>query len=160
MLTVLAAEFNAELAVWNMRSHRLIRMIKQTDLTQVTLIPGSKMIVTGYKSGQIAVLNALIGAELFRLHPNKGPVLDMGISPDGKMLAIADGNTIQIWDTATGSSLPPLYDPAHKFRFSADSTQIYAATMRGWGGTVRFLPVCPKAPRRNIRCNSPLLCRG
>ena len=95
MLTVLAAEFNAELAVWDMRSHRL-SMIKQTDLTQATLIPCSKMIVTGYKPGQIAVLNALTGAELFRLHPNKGPVLDKGISPDGKMLAIADGNTIQL----------------------------------------------------------------
>ena len=136
MLTVLAADFNAELAVWDMRSHRLIRKIKQTDLTQAMLLHDTNLILTGYKSGHIAVLDALTGAEVFRLHPFKGPVLDMVASPDGKMLAVADGNTIRIWNTATGASLPPLSEPAHKLRFSADSTQIYAATLRG--GLVRL----------------------
>ncbi len=136
MLTVLAVGFNAELAVWDMRSHRLIRKITQTDLTQAMLMPGTNLIVAGYASGHIAVLDALTGAEVFRLHPFKGPVLDMVVSPDGKMLAIADGNTIRIWDAATGASLPPLYEPAHKLRFTADSTQIYAATLRG--GLVRL----------------------
>lgn len=136
MLTVLANGFNAELALWDMRSHRLIRKVKQPDLTQAMLLPGTNLIVTGYASGHIAVLDALTGAEVLRLHPFKGPVLDMVLSPDGKMLALADGNTVRIWNIATGTALPPLSEPAHKLRFSADSTQIYAANMQG--GLVRL----------------------
>lgn len=136
MLTVLATGVGAELAVWDMRSHRLIRKVKQPDLTQAMLLPASNLIVAGHASGHVAVLDALTGAEVFRLHPFKGPVLDMVTSPDGKLLAMADGNTIRIWNTATGQAMPPLYEPAQKLRFAADSTQIYAANLQG--GLVRL----------------------
>ncbi len=135
MLTVLANGFNAELALWDMRSHRLIRKIKQPDLTQAQLIAGSTLIVAGYASGHIAVLDALTGAELRRWHPFKGPVLDMVISPDGKLLGMADGNALRIWNLTDGTAMPPIAEPAQKLRFSADSTQIFAANLQG--GLVR-----------------------
>ncbi|WP_426035544.1 WG repeat-containing protein [Cypionkella sp. TWP1-2-1b2] len=136
MLTVLANDINAELALWDMRSHRLIRKVKQPDLTQAMLLPGRNLIVAGYASGHIAVLDALTGAKLLRLHPFKGPVLDMVISPDGKLLGMTDGTTIRIWNLATGQAMPPLFEPAQKLRFTADSTQIYAANTQG--GLVRL----------------------
>lgn len=135
MLTVLANGLGAELALWDMRSHRLIRKIKQPDLTQAMLLPGSTLIVAGYASGHIAVLDALTGAELFRLHPFKGPVLDMVISPDGKLLGMADGHEIRLWNLTTGAAMAAMAEPAQKLRFSADSTQIYAANTQG--GLVR-----------------------
>ncbi|MES2433364.1 MAG: WG repeat-containing protein [Pseudomonadota bacterium] len=135
MLTVLANGFNAELALWDMRSHRLIRKVKQPDLTQAMLIPGSNLIVAGYASGHITVLDALTGAEVLRLHPFKGPVLDMVISPDGKLLGVADGNVIRLWNLTTGAAMATMDEPAQKLRFSADSTQIFAANQQG--GLVR-----------------------
>ncbi|MFC3182068.1 WG repeat-containing protein [Cypionkella sinensis] len=135
MLTVLANGFNAELALWDMRSHRLIRKVKQPDLTQAMLLPASNLVLAGYVSGHIAVLDALTGAEVFRLHPFKGPVLDMVVSPDGKLLAMTDGIEIGIWNLTTGAALSAMADPAHKLRFTADSTQIWAANQQG--GLVR-----------------------
>lgn len=59
----------------------------------------------------------------------------MVLSPDGKLLGLADGNAIRIWNLTTGQAMPAMAEPAQKLRFTADSTQIYAANQQG--GLVR-----------------------
>ncbi len=136
MITVLAHGFDAELALWDMKTHRLIRKIPAKDLTQAVLLPGTVLIAAGYASGHVAVLDGQSGAELFRIHPHKGAVLDMVLSPDGAQLATTDGQTVRLWSAQTGQSMGAVDEPAAKIRFSADSKTLYAASQGG--GLVQF----------------------
>ncbi len=131
MVTTLHFGLQGELGLWDFRTHRLIRKIKMEWATQAVLLPGRQILAVGLETGYVVLLDAVTGAELHRVHPHVGAVIDMVLSPDGATLATTDGATIQLWDTATGAQGAQINEPAHKLRFSRDGATLYAGTVRG-----------------------------
>jgi len=130
MLTTLNYD-QQEIALWDFRSHRLIRKIMVPEATQAVLLPGRQIVAVGLATGYLALLDAVTGAEVHRIHPHQGAVIDMVLSPDGATLATTDGTTIQLWDAKTGAQGVQLAEKAHKLRFSPDGATLYAGSKRG-----------------------------
>lgn len=131
MLTTLAMADEAEIALWDMKSQRLIRKFKVPQATQAMLLPGTELVAAGLSTGHLLILDAVTGEELHRIRPHKNAVIDMVLSPDGKWLATADADTVQLWDAATGQAAVTVREKAHKLRFSDDSAALWAGTRRG-----------------------------
>lgn len=136
----------SEIALWDFRSHRLIRKIRVPEVTQAVLLPGRQIVAAGLKTGYLVLLDAATGAELHRIHPHQGAMIDMVISPDGAMLATTDGATVQLWDATTGAQGAQLVEKAHKLRFSADSATLFAGSKRG--GLIAITPTGQIAARQ------------
>ncbi len=131
MITTLALGNDAEIALWDMKSQRLIRKFPVPQATQAALLPGSQLLAVGLSTGHLLILDAVTGAELHRIRPHRNAVIDMVLSPDGKWLATADAESVQLWDAATGKAGPTIVQKAHKLRFSNDSLALWAGTRRG-----------------------------
>lgn len=131
MVTTLALDQNAEVALWDFTTKRLIRKFPLPFATQAVVVPGRDLLAVGLSTGQVLVLDAVTGAELYRIRPHKAAVVDMVVSPDAQWLASSDGSTVQLWETETGEAGASIATPAHKLRFSRDSASIYAGTIRG-----------------------------
>ena len=131
MLTTLALQDAAEIALWDMKTQRLIRKFPQPEATQAVLLPGSQIVAVGLSTGHLLLLDAVTGAELHRIRPHANAVIDMGLSPDGKWLATTDFKTVQLWNLDAGDSAVPIPLAAHKIRFAADSQSLFAGTRRG-----------------------------
>ena len=131
MVTTLALATQAEIALWDFASHRLIRKIKLPEAVQAVLLPGRQLVVAGLTTGHVVVLDAVTGAELSRIRPHEGAVIEMVLSPDGKWLATSDAVSVQLWDAQTGLAGPGVPLAVEKLRFSEDSTSLYAGSKRG-----------------------------
>lgn len=131
MVTTLHYGLHAEIALWDFRSHRLIRKINAEFAKQAVLLPGRQIVAVGLESGGLVLLDALTGAELHRNQPHQAAVIDMVLSPDGKTMATTDGSSIRLWNVETGAQGAQILETAHKLRFSADGATLYAGTVRG-----------------------------
>lgn len=131
LLTVLNNSSLGEVALWDRASHRLVRKIAVAEVTQAVLLPEAVWIVAGTSDGQIVLLEAATGIERHRMQAHEGAVIDMAISPDGRMLASLDGSTLRLWSLENGRAVGQIAVAAHKLRFSAASDTIVAASVRG-----------------------------
>lgn len=131
MVTTLALDNEAELALWDMQSHRLIRKFRVPQATQAMLVPQTELLVAGLSTGHLLLLDAVSGEELKRIRPHENAIIDMVMSPDGNWLATADAETVRLWDMRTGDATLALPVKAHKIRFAEGSDALYAGTRRG-----------------------------
>lgn len=131
MVTVLANQDEAEIALWDMQSSRLIRKIPAPQALQAVLLPGHEVVAVGLSTGHLLLVDAVTGAELHRQRPLQRGVIDLVLSPDGKWLAATDGSAVQIWSLDDGSAQARLAVPAHKLRFAPDSQSILSGNQRG-----------------------------
>jgi WD40 repeat protein len=131
MLTTLALQSYAEIALWDFQSHRLIRKFPVPEATQAMLLPDTQIVAVGLSTGHLLLMDAVTGVELHRIRPVQGAVLDLVLSPDATRLAVTDGAAVQVWDAQTGAALFTLTTQAQKLRFSADSTRLFAGNLRG-----------------------------
>lgn len=131
MVSTLALQDRAEVALWDFTSHRLIRKFAVPEATQALLLPDREVIAVGLATGHLVLLDALTGQERARIRPHDGAVIDMAMSPDGLTLATTDGATVQMWDMGEGAAAGAVHEPAHKLRFSPDGTRLFAGTNRG-----------------------------
>lgn len=97
---------------------------------------GKKIISAGW--GDIVRLWDLTGArEAMKFRNNKGFIMDVAFSPDGKMIAATSGGftqTTSLWDTASGMKLRDLpIGGGGKLSFSSDGKYIVVNT-RGFSG--------------------------
>ncbi|MGL6209374.1 MAG: WG repeat-containing protein, partial [Paracoccaceae bacterium] len=76
MITTLDYD-QTEIALWDFRSHRLIRKIKVPEVTQSLLLPDRQIVAAGLATGYLVLLDAVTGQELHRIHPHDGAILDM-----------------------------------------------------------------------------------
>lgn len=136
MLTTLALQSNAEIALWDFQSKRLIRKFPVPEATQAVLLPDTQIVAVGLSTGHLLLIDAVTGEELYRIRPVQGAVLDLVLSPDASRLAVTDGAAVQVWDAQTGAALFTLTTQAQKLRFSADSAQLFAGNV--WGGLATY----------------------
>lgn len=131
MVTTLALDNEAELALWDMQSQRLIRKFRLPQATQAMLLPKAEVLAVGLSTGHLLLIDAVTGEELKRIRPHRNAIIDMDLSPDGAWLATADTETVQVWNVTTGDALPPQPVKAHKVRFTEGSDGLFAGTRRG-----------------------------
>ncbi len=131
MVTTLDFGMNAEIALWDFRTHRLIRKIKVEFAKQAVLLPGLQILAVGLETGNLILVDAVTGEELHRVHAHDGSLIDIVLSPDGSTLATTDGYSIRLWDAKTGRQGAHILESAHKIRFSADGKTIFGGTVRG-----------------------------
>jgi len=131
MITTLANREEAEVALWDATSHRLIRKLKLPGATQALLLPGTEILAVGTETGHLVLIDAVTGAELHRIRPHDGPVKDMVLSPDGRFLAVTDGVDPALWSLPDGALHARLGLPGEKLRFAPDSGSILVGSSRG-----------------------------
>lgn len=131
MITTLAQSDVAEVALWDYSTHRLIRKLPVQWATQAVLLPKTEMLAVGLQTGEMLIVDAVTGAELYRIAPHDSAVLDMVVSPDGQWLASTDGATVQVWQLATGQASRLAVAGYQKIRFTRDSQAIYAGNTKG-----------------------------
>lgn len=122
MLTILTDEGlggSGEIALWDRSSHRLIRKISLAGLLQAVLLLETSIIAAGTDQGDIVLLDAVTGAELYRQRMTDGPIGALALSPDGKMLASLGGGFVHLWS---------LQDGDHRAAFRASEKKLTIAT--------------------------------
>lgn len=131
MITTLANRDEAEVALWDATTHRLIRKLRLPGATQAQLLPGTEFLAVGTETGHLVLLDAVTGAELHRIRPHQGPVRDMVLAPDGRFLATTDGTDPVLWSLPDGAFHSRLGLPGEKLRFAPDSASLVVGSSRG-----------------------------
>lgn len=131
MITTLAQSDVAEVALWDFTTRRLIRKLPVQWATQAVLLPQTELLAVGLQTGVMLIVDAVTGAELYRIEPHGSAVLDMQISTDGQWLASTDGASVRLWQLATGQSSELPISGYQKLSFTSDSKAIYAGNTKG-----------------------------
>lgn len=138
MITTLANAGEAEVALWDFATHRLIRKLKVPEATQAVILPGTEILAIGTATGHLALVDALTGAELHRIRPLDGAVRDLVLSADGRFLAAGTGKAVAIWSLPEGALHARFDAPSDKLRFAPDGTALLAGSEQG--ALVRLTP--------------------
>ncbi|RMD63301.1 hypothetical protein D6833_05815, partial [Candidatus Parcubacteria bacterium] len=136
------------LRVWDTASWMEITpapMKHEKPISALALSPDGGLLAAGSEDGIVSVWNLASGKEIMRMrHPEKySRISDVTFSPDGKLLATADGNghTVRLWNVATGEEVARATHsggvgyPVRKTIFSPDGKYLASAG----GGEVRIL---------------------
>jgi WD40 repeat protein len=126
-----ATHLSDTLKIWNARSGRLVRKLKQGGGTAVCeFSPNGKWLATGLDGSRLWAVDVEPWKEGPRLRPGKA--VYSAFSPDGKVLA-HDTNTgaVRLVDAASGREITQLPDPhldvAHPL-FTPDGTRLITLT--------------------------------
>jgi len=99
--------------IWDIATEKVVRKIyaHQDDILRVSFHPDGKMLLTGSKDGTVKIWDSDRGIEIKTISPqgsgdnplkspNQKPesIADASFSPDGKMIVIAKGERISLWD--------------------------------------------------------------
>ena len=84
----------------------------------VALSPDGRVLAADNGLNAIVLLDVASGSETRRLTGHSSRVPSVAFSPDGSMLAAAGGNTIKLWDVASGHVLRSLDGSASSVAFS------------------------------------------
>jgi WD40 repeat protein len=105
----------------------LSELASQTAFAALAFAP-DKTILTGGGDNQISVWADASPNAIRSLAGHTGPVYDVAISPDGKLVASASADqTIRIWDAATGAQVRAMsgsVGAVYAIDFNADGTQL------------------------------------
>lgn len=112
----------------------------------MTFTPDGQALVTGGPDAVVKVWDATTGRERTSFKRWDSWVLSLAFSPDGKVLAAGDRNSITLWDPATGkerASLPETFGDVNQLSFHP-----HGKALASTGGTLRVWDVrAALAPR-------------
>jgi WD40 repeat protein len=101
------------LGLWDVATGTLYRRYHNVDIAAgFTFAPDGKRLVTG--GDHFRYWDIARGTEI-RRYPQRAPVAGVAFTPDGKGLITGAGDTLYLWDTSTGQSIPR-FKVRHEFR--------------------------------------------
>jgi WD40 repeat protein len=153
-------EGGSEVAVWDAATGERLWIQAESDGgaskpgLSVAFTPDGRWLVVGCgtwvneKDGYVLVRDAATGRELFRLPGPGGGVAKVAVHPDGKRLAVAGSEVIELWDLGSRRKLSGFRGHTRwvfAVAFSPDGKRMASA---GWDHTVRIWDVETAAPER------------
>lgn len=133
---VMEAPLNGVIRLWNPATGVLERTLfeNQRSVRSAQFLPNSKRLAVAVRDDKgdqrITVLNAETGKLEFELRDDKLAANLLEISPDGKLLAGAAANRIQVWDLETRKikyNLPTYQRPVTALTFSREGGWLASA---------------------------------
>lgn len=128
-----------QVQVWDAVKHSQTAVLNghKGYVRDLALRTGDQMLATASEDQTIRLWNLAEGAEVRRLGPVEFPVLGVAWSPDGSLLATAEGDEnrltkpglIKLWNPESGEltrSFPPLEKGATDVAFTADGSRLLA----------------------------------
>ena len=109
------------------------------DSTPYTLACWNNLIAAGFSSGNVIILDVIIGTHMSILSGHTGCVNSLAFSLDGKFLVSgSDDNAVHLWDVQTGGIIKAFYghsDPVYPVSISMDHNMIASGS---WDKTIRL----------------------
>jgi RNA polymerase sigma factor (sigma-70 family) len=138
--------------LWDVSSGRQLRQFgdrREEALCVVALSPDGRTLAGRVTGGSLCLWDATIGKLRHRLKAVRlvaGAKVPLVFSPDGKTLASRDGQTLRLWETATGKELLAVEQiPATILAYSADGKALI------WSGYNGDLHLCDSATLKELR---------
>jgi WD40 repeat protein len=130
--TVLASSDVSQIVwLWDLTTYSSITSL-DTWATSLSFSPDGRMLVTTGTS--VILWDIEARSQIINLPMNQRRIKDAAFSPDGRMLAAGDSNTVQIWDTTTASEIELLEgyrDGVRSIAFSPDGVTLASASADG-----------------------------
>lgn len=137
---LVSASDDGSVRVWDAGNGQQLQQFSFPDgATTAQFDPDGTRIVAGGQDGTARVWNAASGEQLFVTAPHAGAVRTAGFSPDGSLLATADGSAcnrscfVYVWDAAGGTLRRTLPADAAMtdIHLTADGTELLAMDRNG-----------------------------
>jgi WD40 repeat protein len=102
---------------------------REKQVTAVAYAPDGARLAAACLDNQVRVWETAAGELVHTLPLGRQPIAGagfqgLGYSPDGKRLAAAQGETVKVWDTATGRELHDFHEDASSVAFSPDARRL------------------------------------
>ncbi|HTU18927.1 MAG TPA: sigma-70 family RNA polymerase sigma factor [Gemmataceae bacterium] len=137
---LVTAGMDKTVRVWEAASGKEVRCFQAAgSVDGVHYSPDGKTIAVHRGGGAILLWDAKSGKKLRQvIGYSDGVSFSLAFSPNGKKLLAPQGNTLQVWETATGKALFPasgIRESMEKIAYSGDGQTL--ATI-AWEGTIRL----------------------
>jgi WD40 repeat protein/uncharacterized caspase-like protein len=115
---------------WDLTTGREARKVnlpdKDFDSVELTVTPDGRLLFAGIVEKRLKLWDLSGKGSERELAPTTTDFGNIKFSRDGRLLALADGYTVKLWDLATLRELPSLSAP-HNSAFSATQVRIFAS---------------------------------
>jgi WD40 repeat protein len=122
--------------LWNVATGRQLHNMDADSYGEprsVVFGPDGKTIYSGNHNAKIVIWDAATGAKTRTLEVRGGSVNSIAFSPDGKLMAVAPGSDLLIFDVAAGAAIQkmPWGGQVNSVAFSRDGKTLLAGVTRG-----------------------------
>lgn len=124
--------------IWDVATGKLCATFTghKNPISSIAFSPDGRRMITGSNDKTAKVWDVARTQELYSIGPLAGGVRSVAYSPDGKIVATATGNSVRLWDAASGTPIRKLVDTLEwdhdlgdfAMAFSPDSQTLFAST--------------------------------
>ncbi|HEV3145570.1 MAG TPA: hypothetical protein VGZ47_16875 [Gemmataceae bacterium] len=103
----LAAALDRQIVVWDATTGKIARRINDNMSfgSSICFLPNSRFLAINNRAGKIQIVGVNSGTELRAFSAGATIINSIAVSPDGRTMAAASGQTLRFWDIATSKEL-------------------------------------------------------